>query len=174
MHLVVTANEVFFDSVKNVKPHGGAKELGSPFDLRIHVWLAHRSMTYVLGNVVGSHGSDINGLEVGGSFFVALVVGGCYMQDCYPGFSGWTDFLWPILFPDISNHRIKISVTSMPAVGHWQRGNVGAEYVEQFFERSNSIGRTIRVPQRYPLLLASEKWCPFRWLKGLSGLTCGW
>lgn len=58
MHLVVAANEVLLDSVENVEPHGGTKKLGTPFNLRVHVRLAHGSMTNVLGNVVGSHGDD--------------------------------------------------------------------------------------------------------------------
>lgn len=58
MHLVVTANEVLLDSVKDVEPHGSTKKLGTPFDLGVHVRLAHGGMTNVLGNVVGSHGDD--------------------------------------------------------------------------------------------------------------------
>lgn len=75
MHLVVAADEVLLNSVKDIEPHSSTKKLGSPFNFGVHVRLAHRSMTDILGNVVGSHGDDMDRLSRS-KFFVALVVGG--------------------------------------------------------------------------------------------------
>lgn len=65
---MVAPNEVLLDSVENVKPHGGTKELGAPLDLGVHVRLAHGRMANVLGNVVGGH-SGVLSLKLGSFFY---------------------------------------------------------------------------------------------------------
>lgn len=52
---MVSFDDILLDSVENVKPHGGSEEFGTPPNFGVHVRLAHRCVTKVLDDVMGSH-----------------------------------------------------------------------------------------------------------------------